>query len=305
MPPIRKRTKKTADHAVNKTEEMLGEAGCAVNELVQNDYGFDLHVQLPEEYPDIDADQWPMSPYSVLIQVKGGAYVRSGVRLDVDRWEYLLNSMSPVYIAAVPEATTAWIASVEELLPTGVEYIATQSFEVEPVHPSWDPKAFVSGALLNAKLGSPRLRRWWRQLQPDLSHPNPRERGHALLLFLLDLAVLQAISGATMDVSDFDECAEKAREMVAGQHQLVEALKALQLAHETSGGLEIDVDLPVYVPEGHFVEQSGRVTHDGLAGSNNLTALSGQVSLRHLATPTIESFLAGLDLDEYDPEEYW
>ena len=64
VPPIRKRSKSTADRAVRAVEDRLDEAGCAVNELVQNDYGFDLHVQLPDRLPE-EADQaWPMSPYS-------------------------------------------------------------------------------------------------------------------------------------------------------------------------------------------------------------------------------------------------
>jgi hypothetical protein len=51
MPPTRRRTQQTGDRAVTATEELLNEAGCAVNELVQNDYGFDLHVQLPAHVP--------------------------------------------------------------------------------------------------------------------------------------------------------------------------------------------------------------------------------------------------------------
>src|SRR4051794_17673553 len=143
MSPIRKRSKLTADRAVGAVEDFLNEAGCAVNELVQNDYGFDLNVQLPERMPEDTDDEWPMSPYTVLVQVKGGAYVSSGVRLSVERWTYLLSSMAPVYLAAVPESAPNWIASVEELLPTGVTYITTATYVAAPSAPSWSPKAFV------------------------------------------------------------------------------------------------------------------------------------------------------------------
>jgi hypothetical protein len=73
----------------------------------------------------------------VLVQVKGGAYVDSGVRLDVDRWEYLLASASPVYLAAVPAGKAPWIASVERLLPLGLEYAHTAIYEARPSRDTW------------------------------------------------------------------------------------------------------------------------------------------------------------------------
>ena len=299
MPPIRKRTKQTGDHAVNVTQEMLDAAGCAVNELTANDYGFDLHVQLPEDMPDPDADGWAMSPYSVLVQVKGGTYVDGGVRLRTDRWAYLLGSMTPVYIAAVPAAKPSWIAAVDELLPLGVEYINTQSYETRPSAPRWDPAAFVSEALLGAKLGGPRLRRWWRQLQPNLGQEDPRRRGESLLLYLLDLAVLSAVSQGTMDVQDFDECAEKVRSMVETHHALSTALEEVGLVWiSESAGLELALDLAVYVPEGEFVEQNGKATSEGITGHNNLIAVSEEMAALHLATPTINAFIASRQHDE-------
>jgi hypothetical protein len=139
---------------VGATQELLDEAGCAVNELTKNDYGYDLHVHLPEWLPDPSADAWPMSPHAALVQVKGGSYVDSGVRLSVDRWDYLRAAMTPVYLAAVPQNSNSWIASVEELLPAGGSEIRTGSYEARPAHPSWDPAAFVSEAVLGAQLGS-------------------------------------------------------------------------------------------------------------------------------------------------------
>lgn len=307
MPPIRRRTKRTGDHAVNVTQEMLDDAGCAVNALTTNDYGFDLLVQLPEDIPDPDADGWPMSPYSVLVQVKGGAYVESGVRLRTDRWEYLLGSMTPVYIAAVPESKPAWIAAVDELMPLGVEYITAQSYEVKPPAPRWDPAAFVSEALLAVKLGGPRLRRWWRQLQPNLSEPNPQRRGENLLLYLLDLAVLSAVGNGTMEVQDFGECAEKVRSMVETHHPLTASLEAVELVTLSDRtGLRLNTDLAVYVPEGEFVEQSGKVTAEGITGHNNLIAVSEEMALLHLATPTIHAFLASRKDDDpdWDPDQW-
>jgi hypothetical protein len=58
MPPIRKRSKQTADLAVDTTEAFLQDAGCAINE---QHYGFDLHVRLPEALPDPRPDESPMS----------------------------------------------------------------------------------------------------------------------------------------------------------------------------------------------------------------------------------------------------
>jgi hypothetical protein len=301
VPPIRRRTKTTADRAVNVTQDMLDDAGCAVNELTANDYGFDLHVQLPEDIPDPDVDGWPMSPYSVLVQVKGGAYVDSGVRLRVDRWEYLLGSMTPVYIAAVPASKSAWIAAVEELMPRGVDYITAQSHEAKPAAPRWDPGAFVSEALLGAKLGGPRLRRWWRQLQPNLAVPDPKRRGQNLVLYLLDLAILGAVTKDAMDVQDYDEIAEKVRSMVATHHPLAGALEEVGLVGVSDrSGLELRLDLAVYVPEREFVEHSGKVTSEGIAGHNNLIAVSEEMAILHLAMPTINAFLASRKDDDPD-----
>ena len=255
-----------------------------------------MHVQLPEEMPDTGAEGWAMSPYAVLVQVKGGAYVNSGVRLQVDRWAYLLASMTPVYVAAVPEADLPWIASVDRLLPRGVADIETQSYEARPTSPLWDPRAFLSEAQLGAKLGSPRLRRWWRGLQPYLDDDDPFDRAHELLLYLLDLAVLSVITGPTMDVQQFYESADKVRTMVATHHPLVAALSELELAYETeTSGLELGVDLAVSVPEREFVEPSGKVTSEGVAGRNNLVTVSEEMSLIQLATPTIDLFLASLN----------
>lgn len=304
MPPIRRRTKLIADRAVRATEELLDEAGCAVNQLEENDYGFDLHVLLPTRVPEGYEDGWPMSPLSVLIQVKGGTYVDSGVRLRRDRWEYLLGSMNPVYLAAVPKKTSPWIASVEELLPRGIEQVKTGSFSAEPKRKSWAPEPFLVDALAGAMLGNTRLRRWWRQLQPDLDR-EPYDAGIALLTYLLDLEVLAGISGPTMSFEEFQECAERVREIVVNEHTLSEALIKIGLAHRSRvKDLELSVDLEVYVLERDFVDQSGQVTTAGIDGHNNLRA-AGDAPARFLAAPAIERFLDDFDWEiEYD-EHWW
>ena len=302
MPPIRRRTKLLADRAVAATEEPLDEAGCAVNQLVENDYGFDLHVLLPTQVPEGYEDGWPMSPLSVLVQVKGGTYVESGVRLRRDRWEYLLGSMTPVYLAAVPATGQPWIAPVEELLPLGINSVRTASFAAAPRWKSWAPRPFVADALAGAMLGSSRLRAWWRLLQPAPSE-YLYDWGHELLTYLLDLEVLAAISGPMMASDEFEECAERVREIVVNEHLLAEALIKLGLAYRSTKELELDIDLAVYVPEGDFVEQSGRVTDAGVAGHNNLRTV-GDAPARYLAAPAIERFLDEFDWEiEYDEYE--
>jgi hypothetical protein len=306
VPPIRKRTKQTADRAVAAAEELLDDAGCAVNELTKNDYGFDLHVQLPDHVPDESEEGWPMSSLSALIQVKGGTYIESGVRLRRDRWEYLSGSMTPVYVAAVPEESEPWVASIEELLPLGLGSVQGDSFSAQPRQRSWAPKPFVSDALAGALLGSPRLRRWWRQLQPVLyDDDEPYDRGHELLRYLLDLEILVAIDGTTMSTATFYECEENVRALVANEHLLIEALEAAELVHRSdSGGLRLDVDLAVYVPESEFIEPSGLVTARGIEGHNNLSALGERVVLRRLTAPAIEKFLAEFDWDyQFDLDE--
>lgn len=308
MPPIRRRTQQTGDRAVTATEELLNEAGCAVNELVQNDYGFDLHVQLPAYVPEEGDEGWPMTPLSVLVQVKGGAYVDSGVRLRRDRWGDLLGSMTPVYVAAVPVEPKPWIAAVEELLPLGLDEIRGGSYVARPKRESWAPGPFVSEALAGALLGSPRLRRWWRRLQPDLESERQYDRGHALLRYLLDLEVLTAISGPTMQFEDFQECEENVRIALSNEHRLVEALQRLGLVRIGDAG-EVDlqhVELAAYVSEGDFVEPSGLVTEEGVSGHNNLRMIGDTVALRYLAAPAIERFLEQFDWGaEYDDDAYW
>jgi hypothetical protein len=286
---------------------LLDTAGCAVNELVKNDYGFDLHVQLPESVPDDSDEGWPMSPLSVLIQVKGGTYVESGVRLRRDRWEYLLGSAAPVYVAAVPAESDRWIASVEELLPSGLETIRTGSFAAQPRRPSWTPKPFVADALASALLGTPRLRRWWRRLQPGFYDEEPHDRGHELLLYLLDLEILAAIDGPAMPTEAFHECAENVRALIENEHLLTEALEAAELAHRGRGGdIGLDIDLAVYVPESDFVEPSGIVTPAGIEGHNNLAALGNEVIMRRLTAAAIERFVWETDwdyTDDWDEDE--
>jgi hypothetical protein len=276
-----------------------------VNELIKNDYGFDLHVQLPDHVPDESEEGWPMSSLSVLIQVKGGTYTESGVRLRRDRWEYLSGSMTPVYVAAVPEESDPWVASVEELLPLGLESVQAQSFSALPRQRSWAAAPFVSDALAGALLGSPRLRRWWRQLQPAFYYEEPYERGHELLGYLLDLEILVAIDGTTMSTGTFYDCAEKVRALVENEHLLIEALEVAELVHRShSGELSLAVDLAVYVPESEFIEPSGLVTPRGIEGHNNLAAVGEKVILRRLTAPAIERFLAEFEWEyDYDWDE--
>jgi hypothetical protein len=310
--PIRKRSRVTADRAVAAVEELLNEGGCAVNELVKNDYGFDLHVQLPDHLPEETEDEWPMSPHSVLVQVKGGSYVSSGIRLDVDRWQYLLSSMAPVYLAAVPSATSKWIASVEELLPHGVTYIETATYSAAPRRASWSSKGFVTDALLASKLGNPRVRRWWRSMQPQVTvdeDPDPsefREAGYELLIYILDLAILSLITSDTMEVDDFQRCADKAEDMIVSHHRLVAALEEVRLVHDAWGGRrEVAVDLLVQVPESQFLEQTGRPTPEGIEGSNFLHSLSESVSLTELALPAIDRFLESMERYEDPGADYY
>jgi hypothetical protein len=246
-----------------------------------------------------------MSPLSVLIQVKGGTYVESGVRLRRDRWEHLLGSMTPVYVAAVPAESEPWIASVEELLPLGLENVRAESFSAQPRQASWAAKPFVSDALASALLGSPRLRRWWRRLQPAFYDEEPYERGHELLLYLLDLEILVAIDGTTMSTEKFYECAENVRALVENEHLPIETLEAAELAYRGSTGeVSLSLDLAVYVPESEFIEPSGLVTDSGIAGHNNLAALGEKVILRRLTAPAIERFLAEFDWEyDYDWDE--
>jgi hypothetical protein len=307
MPPIRRRTQQTGDRAVTATEELLNEAGCAVNELVQNDYGFDLHVQLPAYVPEEGAEGWPMSPLSVLVQVKGGTYVEPGVRLRRDRWADLLGSMTPVYIAAVPAEAVPWIAAIEELLPLGLQQIRGGSYRASPNRESWAPAPFVSEALAGALLGSPRQRGWWRRLLPDLDRGTDFDRGHALMRYLLDLEVLIAISGPTMQFEQFQECEESVRVGLANEHRLLEALQRVGLVGiGDEGEVNLHVELAAYVPEGDFVEPSGQVTDEGVSGHNNLRMIGDRVALRYLAAPSIERFLEQFDWEaEYDDDASW
>jgi hypothetical protein len=152
MTAIRRRAHQTGDRAVIATEDFLNSAGCAVNQLVQNDYGFDLHVQLPSVVPADEADGWAMTSLSVLVQVKGGTYTEPGVRLRSDRWEQLLGSMTPVYVAAVPTSGEPWIALVEELLPFGIDGLRTKSHLAVPERKRWEAASFVPEAQAAALL---------------------------------------------------------------------------------------------------------------------------------------------------------
>jgi hypothetical protein len=307
MPPIRRRTQQTGDRAVTATEGLLNEAGCAVNELVQNDYGFDLHVQLPTHVPEESDEGWQMTPLSVLVQVKGGTYVESGVRLRRDRWGDLLGSMTPVYVAAVPAEAKPWIAAVEELLPLGLEEIRGGSYRASPERESWAPAPFVSEALAGTLLGSPRQRRWWRRLQPDLDSGSAYDRGHALLRYLLDLEILIAIGGPTMQFEDFQECEENVRLVLSNEHRLLEALQRVGLVWiGEAGEVDLRIELAAYVSEGDFVEPSGQVTDEGVSGHNNLRMIGDRIALRYLAAPAVERFLEHFDWEiEYDDDARW
>jgi hypothetical protein len=312
LPPIRKRSRVTADRAVAAVEELLNDGGCAVNELVKNDYGFDLHVQLPGHVPEDEEDEWPMSPHSVLVQVKGGSYVTAGVRLDVDRWQYLLSSMVPVYVAAVPSEAPNWIASVEELLPNGVTNIETATYGAAPDRPLWSSHAFVTDALLAAKLGSPRVRRWWRSMQPEVTvheYPDPiefREAGYELLIHILDLSILSLITPEPMEVDAFQRCADKALDIVTGHHRLVAALEEVRLMYEGWGGRpEVAFDLLVQVPESQFLQQTGRPTPEGIEGGNFMHSLNESLSLTELALPAIDRFLESMARYEDPGDEYY
>lgn len=295
MGPTRLKSHSTGDRAVAVTEEFLDAAGCVVNTLEKRDYGFDLHVQLPESVR-VDGDEsWTMSPYTINVQVKGGAYVDPGVRLDVERWKWLLASPSPIYLAAVPESEPRWIAAVEELWPRGLPELNHASAAARPERASWDAASFVTEALLGVKLATPRMRAWWRAMQPVFGYEEQAVDGLYLLRYLLDLAVLEQISGPAMDAYDYERCASRAMELASSHHRLWSALLDLNLVRDGPGGPECSLDLEIYVPEGDLVLADGTVTDAAFAGRNHIVSASGELALAHLALPTIEAFLASLD----------
>jgi hypothetical protein len=143
------------------------DAGCAVNELVADDYGFDVHVLLPERYPG-DAPKWPMSSQSALLQIKGGKSFDKGVRLTHAMWRFYLRSPTPTYLAVIPSSAAPWIELVDRLagaldvpaalLPEGDDERASR-LQPEPGTEMWNAQLFIEDARLYAAADGRRARR--------------------------------------------------------------------------------------------------------------------------------------------------
>ena len=143
------------------------DAGCAVNELTASDYGFDIHVLLPECYPD-DAKRWPMTSRSALLQVKGGASFNAGVRLTRAMWLFYLRSPTPVYLAVAPASGEPWIQLVDRLaghldLPAAMrpEHGDRRTTQLSPEAgtETWNARLFVEDARLQTAADGRRTRK--------------------------------------------------------------------------------------------------------------------------------------------------
>jgi hypothetical protein len=183
---------------------LLIDAGCAVNSLAEDDVGYDLHAILPTEYPAENVRSWSMSDASVLVQVKGGRQVASGVSLSKERWLEYLAKAEPTFVAAIPSGDP-WIASVYELVPSGIEHFADgERICLSPTEPSWNAESFVGEALIYAAIGTPGDRRWWQAQLPQIVE-DEAEQAEEILSRLMELAILDAGSapraGQEVDLS--------------------------------------------------------------------------------------------------------
>jgi hypothetical protein len=158
---------RTGQESALQAIHLMLDAGCAVNELTASDYGFDLHVLLPERYPD-DAKRWPMTSRSVLLQVKGGGSFNAGVRLTREMWRFYMRSPTPVYLAVVPASGEPWIELVDRLaghldLPAALlpEHDDRRTTRLSPEAGTemWNPQLFVEDARVQTAADGRRTRK--------------------------------------------------------------------------------------------------------------------------------------------------
>jgi hypothetical protein len=211
MAKLRTASHKVGDEATLRTTAFLNKAGCAVNSLVANDYGFDLHVLLPENPPP-HGSSWIMSPSAVHVQVKGGRQVRSGVRLPTSVWRFYVDAPTPTYIAAAPRrGRDSWIESVDRLWRDAPQTTDDKFRTYKPATPRWDGAHFVLDAQRRALLGSPSIRSWWDDLSPDLSAcADESDIWDEVVAFVAEVhaSELVGIHGPTIDEGTFAKSVE-------------------------------------------------------------------------------------------------
>jgi hypothetical protein len=166
--PIRTRASVTGEKAVIAVLGLLVDAGCAVNELTRNDYGFDLHVLLPKRYPDRTSESWQLSGQQALVQVKGSERNLRRVPLRRQQVRFFASASVPTYVAlSTPKGE--WIELIERLEPVRAvlgadpteadeDRKAKLMIDAPGDRALWDPETFANDASLMASLGTARRR---------------------------------------------------------------------------------------------------------------------------------------------------
>jgi hypothetical protein len=177
--------------------ELILDAGCAGNELTGSDYGFDIHVLLPDGYP-AELRKWTMSSQSVLVQVKGGSSFNSGVRLPRETWLSYARSPTPVYLAVIPATGDPWIELVNRLtsrleIPEPYEprsgRTANERLAPDEGARIWNGRLFAEDAILHASLGTSFRRR--QVLGWASGHASDPDVDDAFLKTLAELALAE------------------------------------------------------------------------------------------------------------------
>jgi hypothetical protein len=271
-------------------------AGCAANELHGSDYGFDIHVLLPEKFPG-DAAKWPMTSQSVLVQVKGGRSFDRGVALSREMWRFYLRSTTPVYLAVVPTKGRPWIELVDRLAssldtplgdPGSTESKAKQRFEPDEADRRWNPQLFVEDAILHAALGV----RSRRRLVLDWAdhRVGSEDEEYHFLDTLAELAVAEGTDFAGID------------ERVAGY---LEYLPGLVYYLRENGTINQDFGMPdlsalelgARISGGDYLEADGGIGPDAVA--------LGQLLREVRPSVTIRDFVLLADREHFSEEDHF
>lgn len=182
-------SQRTGARAALIASRFFVDLGCSVNSLAESDFGFDIHVHLPDAVADDSAKRWPLSADAVHIQVKGSVNEPRDVEVVPKRWEMYLRAPTPVYIAGVStKSGVGWLGAVETLASApGQRRGRKVHLITRPGHfKLWDATTFLQDARTRAALGSAVLRTWWEELQPraldDVGEWLHRLAGLSLLL---------------------------------------------------------------------------------------------------------------------------
>jgi hypothetical protein len=252
-------------------------AGCAVNELTASDYGFDLHVLLPERYPGT-AKRWAMSPRSALIQVKGGASFDDGVRLKRSMWRYYLRASTPVYLAVIPREGQPWIELVDRLVgrfdvpatPSGGDDgNRTALLSPDSGTEMWIPRLFAEDARLQAAADGRRTRRKllsWADASGDEDADDGFVRTIGELAFAL--------------TGDYENLASRVREYVA---DAVPDYEDDLMWRSDYGFTPLDDDwLPEHLSSSEFILPGGERSQEALTLKTLVEDLADEVSISDL-----------------------